>query len=207
MTMRDIKLILIAGPSGSGKSTFAQGLSHFLTEKGKTNAVISLDNYYRDLSHLSETERASSNFDQPNAWELERIIQDAQAIKTGQAVDIPHYDFATHSRTSETTRIKPKDFVLFEGLFALCVPELNEIADIRIFVELDDDIALKRRIKRDTQERGRSRESVITQYQSTVLPANQTYIRPSAANAHIKIAGIDPLELQLSRIKHLLEKG
>ncbi len=195
--MSKSRLILVAGPSGSGKSTFAKGLARRLKASGESATVIALDNYYRDLSDMTKKERDEVNFDEPSAWEHERILRDAARLKKGKPVKIPVYDFSTHLRQDQTIRIEPTDTVIMEGLFALCHPKLNELADFRIYVALDDATALERRILRDTKERGRSSESVILQYRETVQPANTLYIHPSAVEADIQISGTATLEEQI----------
>ena len=198
-------IILIAGPSGSGKSTFAKGLAIHLESIGKSTTVIALDNYYRDLRHLTPAQRKQHNFDEPNAWEHERILRDARKLKAGETVDIPVYDFSTHLRSERTTQIQPTDAIILEGLFALCYPELNALANLKIYVELEDAIALERRISRDTAERGRSRESVIEQYQTTVQPANARYIHPSAKHATLTVQGTAALAQQIESLSQHLQ--
>lgn len=195
-----VTLILVAGPSGSGKSTFAGDLAEAFAVRGQDSRVIALDNFYRDLSHLSPEARALHNFDQPEAWESERIINVAIGLKSQRAVEIPVYDFEWHVRSSETIRIEPAPIVIMEGLFALCFPALNDLADLRIFVDLDDEIALQRRIVRDQRDRGRTIDSVVQQYRTTVQPANECYIRPSACMADIQLSGDVPCSPQIETL-------
>jgi uridine kinase len=194
------QLILVAGPSGSGKSTFAKGLAQQLKASKKSSCVIALDNYYRDLRQMTKKERSGVNFDEPGAWEHARILRDAVQLKKGEPVNIPVYDFSTHLRMDQTICIEPTDTIIMEGLFALCYAELNELADLKIYVALDDATALERRILRDTKQRGRSRESVIRQYEETVRPANTLYIQPSAQEANIQVSGTDSLKEQIKAI-------
>ncbi|MEM1221797.1 MAG: uridine kinase [Verrucomicrobiota bacterium] len=202
--MKTPYIILIAGPSGSGKSTFAQGLASHLDAKGHSCEVIALDNYYRDLSHMTEEERNRHDFDQPDAWERERLIADAEKLRMGRPIEMPIYDFNSHLRTAKTATIQTNDYIIMEGLFALCYPELNTIADLKIYIELEDSFALARRIERDTRERGRSRECIIAQYATTVRPANQKHIHPSASNADVHLHGTHPLADQLREIRGLI---
>lgn len=197
-------ILLIAGPSASGKSTLAKNLGNYIAGKGHSQAVFALDNYYRDLSHLPEEQRAQYNFDRPEAWEYERILQDVQMLKNGQPAEMPIYDFHTHTRSSKTQWLQPYDYMIFEGLFALCYEELRALANLKVYVDLEDSIALERRIKRDTAERGRTRNSVIEQFRSTVQPANEAYIHPSKSTADIITPGRTLQEAQLDAVlKHL----
>ena len=197
-------ILLITGPSASGKSTLAKNLGNYIAGKGRSQVVFALDNYYRDLSHLSEGQRAQYNFDRPEAWEYERILRDVRMLKNGQPVEMPIYDFHTHMRSSKKQWLHPSDYMIFEGLFALCYEELRALANLKVYVDLEDSIALQRRIQRDTAERGRTRDSVIEQFRSTVQPANEAYIHPSKSTADVIILGKTSQETQLGAIlKHL----
>ena len=196
------KLILVAGPSSSGKSTLAKALYR---QFGAHHArLLSLDNYYRDLRHLSPEERALRNFDEPNAWESARLITEMQQLTKGQCIHMPQYDFNTHLRVDQTQMVEPAAFIIAEGLFALSYPALNRLAFLRIFVDLHDEIALQRRLERDIRERGRSPECITRQFNETVRPANQTHIRPSASNAHIALDGNQMVKNNLQLIENYL---
>ena len=197
-------IILIAGPSTSGKSTLAKNLAKHILAAGQSEVVVALDNYYRDLSHLSPEQREKHNFDCPDAWEHERVLRDVQMLKEGQPVEMPIYDFHTHLRAPQTYRLEPADYMIFEGLFALCYKELCKLVDFKIYIAVDDSTAIERRILRDTAERGRTRDSVIEQFCSAVQPANEEYIRPSKATADIIIQGRDSQEMKLNAVlEHL----
>lgn len=197
-------IILIAGPSTSGKSTLAKNLAKNILAAGHSEIVVALDNYYRDLSHLSLEQRAQHNFDCPDAWEHERVLRDIRTLKKGQPVKMPVYDFHTHLRSDATYRLSPADYMIFEGLFALFYEELCALADLKIYITLDDSTALERRIVRDVAERGRTRDSVIEQFCSTVQPANEEYIRPSKAAADILLQGNSSIETKLDVVlEHL----
>lgn len=198
-------IILIAGPSTSGKSTLAKNLAKRILAAGHSEIVVALDNYYRDLSHLSPEQRDQHNFDCPDAWEHERVLQDVQMLKKGQPVEMPIYDFHTHLRSATTYRLEPSDYMIFEGLFALCYEELCKLVDLKIYITLDDSSALERRILRDTAERGRTRDSVIEQFCSAVQPANEEYIRPSKAAADLIIQGNDSQETKLNAVLERLD--
>ena len=125
-------------------------------------------------------------------------------LKKGQSAEMPVYDFHTHLRSATTYRLEPSDYMIFEGIFALCYEELSTLADLKIYITLDDATALERRILRDTAERGRTRDSVIEQFCSTVQPANEEYIRPSKAVADILLQGNTSREMQLNAVlEHL----
>ena len=192
------KLILVAGPSSSGKSTLARALCQ---EIGADRAcLLSLDHYYRDLRHLSARERALIDFDHPDAWESEKLIKDMGQLLEGNPVEMPEYDFTTHLRMEEKQPISPCPFIIAEGLFALCYAKLNALASLKIFVDIDDAVALQRRLERDTRERGRSPESIARQFNKTVRAANRIHIRPSAEVADIKLDGPSPVAANLNSI-------
>lgn len=194
-------IIGVAGGSGSGKSTVTQ---HIVKTIGAENvAVIIQDNYYNDLTHLNAEERRAINFDHPDAFDWELLNQQIQDIVNGKAIEMPTYDYAMDNRSQETIHVEAKSIIVIEGLFALLDPKLNQLMDLRIFVDTADDIRLIRRIKRDTTERGRSLESIIGQYLTSVRPMHRQFIEPSKRNAHIIIphgANNAALEMIASRI-------
>ncbi|MFT4900757.1 MAG: uridine kinase [Lentimonas sp.] len=199
-------LILIAGPSSSGKSTLAEALAAHLGQASVS--ILSLDNYYRDLSHLSHAARERHNFDEPNAWEHERIILEMQALNRGQSIQYPQYDFSKHLRKPTDKTLLSNHYIIAEGLFALCFEALNAIAQIRIFIDLDDACALERRVHRDVNQRGRSRASVLQQFNETVRPSNQKYVQPSARAAQFHSDGRQPVTVQIDRlIRHFPQLG
>lgn len=197
------QVIAIAGPSCSGKSCIADGL---VDQLGAAQCrCISLDHYYHDLRHLSPEQRAQRDFDCPEALDGDLIARHVAQLKQGLPVDIPQYDFATHLRTDATAHLTPARYIIIEGLFALCYPDLLPLIDLGIYTDLDDDVALARRIQRDVRERGRTRESVVTQFRTTVQPAVARYIRPSAAHASLSFDGTVKLADSIARIMKQLE--
>ena len=181
------KIIAVAGPSCSGKSSVAQGL---VAELGAAQCQsIALDHYYRDLRHLSAAERERQDFDCPDAWESELLVNHVAQLRRGEPVVIPQYDFTAHLRSEATATVRPAPFIILEGLFALCYPALLPLIDLGVFIDIDADTALARRIQRDVEERGRTMESVVTQFRTTVQPAVERYIRPSAAAATLRFEG------------------
>lgn len=188
-------LIGIAGPSGAGKSYLARHLSECLQAP-----VLALDHYYRDLSHLPLEERARSNFDDPAALEHELLIAQVASLSEGNPIEIPTYDFSVHTRTGNTQSFRPAPFVIIEGLFTLHWPELCRLLGTRVFVDMTDDICLQRRQERDVRERGRTPESVVEQFRTTVAPMAERYVRPTQAHAHVVVSGADPIGEEVERV-------
>ena len=188
-------LIGIAGPSGAGKSYLAHHLARQLEAP-----VLSLDHYYRDLAHLPLEERARSNFDEPGALENELIVAQVGELHQGNAIEIPVYDFSTHTRTAETQEFAAAPLVIIEGLFTLYWPELRQMLGTRVFVEMTDDVCLQRRQYRDVRERGRTPESVIEQFHTTVAPMAAQHVKPTRAHAHVVVSGGAPIEQEVRRV-------
>jgi uridine kinase len=177
-------VIGIAGGTGAGKTTVAR----LVTENvGESVTRIPLDNYYRDLSHLDFEERTEQNYDHPSAFDWDLLEAQLSSLLEGQAVEMPQYDFAAHNRTPERTRVEPTDVVILEGILALYDDSINEMMDLRLFVETDADVRILRRIQRDVIERGRDLESVIEQYLSTVKPMHEQFVEPTKRNADLVI--------------------
>ncbi len=186
----------IAGASGSGKTTLASELARTL--KGIT---FPLDNYYRDLSHLSLGERAVQNFDDPSLIESPLLTAHVAELACGRAIERPFYDFSCHCRIQDKSEtIIPGAFLLVEGLFALYFRELLPLYHLRIYVDTPDAVCFDRRLRRDTEERGRTVESVRQQYETTVRPACLCYVRPSAAHADLSIDGTEALDWKVEQV-------
>lgn len=182
--MEKILIIGIAGGTGSGKTTL---MKRIVERFGDVVSVLSHDNYYRRLDHLAFEERCKVNYDEPQALETELMSQHLQLLRQGQAIDCPVYDFAQHNRSEDTVHIEPRQVIIVEGILIFENEALRNLMDIRIFVDTDADIRLCRRIKRDVNKRGRSMESVIEQYQTTVKPMHEKYVEPSKKYAHIVV--------------------
>jgi len=185
----EIYLIGIAGPSGSGKSFLAQHLKVALDAE-----VLVLDRYYRDLSHLPLEQRARMNFDTPEALEHELLIEQVARLRKREAVELPVYDFTTHTRSTKTEILQPSKVIIVEGLFTLHWPGLRELFGTRVYVDLKDEVCLMRRKARDVRERGRSAQSVVEQYKVTVAPMARRYVHPTVAYADVVVIGTEPIE-------------
>jgi uridine kinase len=171
--------------------------------------LIQHDAYYRDLGGLPPAQRAMQNFDHPDALENSLLIAHLKNLKTGQPVDVPVYDFTTHTRTSETTRVEPRPVILVEGILIFSDAALRATMDVKIYVDTDADIRFIRRLKRDLAERGRTMESVIHQYLATVRPMHEEFVEPSKRYADVIIpeGGFNEVAIDMvaARIKALLQ--
>ena len=186
----------IAGCSGSGKTTLAAELAHALG-----GIHFHLDNYYRDLGHMPFSERILQNFDDPAMIESPLLATQVAALARGEAIERPIYDFATHTRVvGQTERVTPGASLVVEGLFALYYPELLPVYSLRVYIETPDEVCFERRLKRDTEQRGRTHESVRRQYEATVRPSSLAFVRPSAANADLQVDGTGALDWKVERV-------
>ena len=174
-------LIGIAGGTGSGKTTLTEHLSKRF---GSDISVVHHDNYYK-RQYCSYEERCLTNYDHPDAFDTDMMIEDLKALKRGETIRCPVYDFSIHNRTDKTVEVKPTKVVIVEGILIFQDPELRDLMDIKIFVETDADVRILRRALRDVEERGRSLESVITQYLTTVKPMHEQYVEPTRKFADI----------------------
>lgn len=177
--------VAIAGGSGSGKTTIARSVVDLV---GRDKVVyLQQDAYYRDQSHLNLEDRSKINYDHPDSIELELLVEHLQALRNGQAIERPIYDFETHTRTDETLLIAPEPAVIVEGILLLADPDLRDCFDVRVYIDTEPDVRLMRRIQRDIVERGRSVESVLAQYEKTVRPMHHQFVEPSKRYADIII--------------------
>ena len=203
----NILVIGIAGGTGSGKTTLMKRL---VERFGDVVSVLSHDNYYCRLDHLAFEERCKVNYDEPKALETDLMARHLSLLRQGQAIDCPVYDFSQHNRSDQTVRIEPRQVIIVEGILIFENKPLRDLMDIRIFVDTDADIRLCRRIKRDVNKRGRSMESVIEQYQTTVKPMHEKYVEPSKRYAHIVVPeggkNMVALEMIMERIRRHLEE-
>jgi len=171
--------------------------------------LIRHDNYYRDQSHLSINERVKQNYDHPNAFEDELLMEHLERLRQGESVWGPVYDFTTHTRQSTKQLLEPRELIIVEGILALHSPQLRNSYDLRVFVDTDADIRILRRLTRDMAERGRSMESVVEQYIGTVKPMHEQFVEPSKRHADVIIpeGGLNnaALALIVARLRHALQ--
>jgi uridine kinase len=176
-------IIGIAGGTGSGKSTVARKVAEALPKSSV--AFLEMDAYYHDFRHLSLAQLQRVNWDHPDALDVDLLSSHLQALGRGEAVETPVYEFATHSRSARTRRIEPADVVVLDGILLLADASVRELCDVKVFVDADADIRLIRRIRRDTTVRGRSLESVLDQYLTTVQPMHLQFVEPSKRYADV----------------------
>ena len=204
--MDKVMVIGIAGGTGSGKTTITRKL---MQRFGNDVSVIYHDNYYKAHHNMPYEERAKLNYDQPDAFDTDQLIEAVRALKKGRSVICPVYDYSIHDRSEKTITVKPAKVILVEGILIFENKELCELMDIKVFVDADADVRILRRIVRDVRDRGRSLESVVNQYLNTVKPMHEKYVEPSKRNAdiivpeggHNKVA----LELLMERVRAHLE--
>jgi uridine kinase len=199
-------VIGIAGGTGSGKSTVAKviidrvGANHI--------ALLPHDAYYKDLAQLEPAQRVAINFDHPDSLETSLLIEHIKRLKNYQSIELPVYDFKTHTRTTATEHIKPQPVILVEGILILAEKGLRELFDVKIYVDTDPDIRFIRRLERDIAERGRTSSSVIAQYMSTVRPMHLEFVEPSKRYADVIIpeGGLNTvaMDMVVARIEALL---
>ncbi|AZR73906.1 uridine kinase [Anoxybacter fermentans] len=204
--MKNSVVIGISGGSGSGKTTVAENLVKQIGDEHIL--LIKQDYYYKDNSHLPLEERAKLNYDCPDAFDTELLIEHIKQLVAGKAIDQPQYDFTVHNRKPERIRVEPKRIILLEGILVLHDAELRDLMDIKVFVDADSDIRLLRRVLRDTRERGRTLDSIAEQYLKTVRPMYEKYIHPTKKYADIIVpkGGFNQvaIDILVARIKSYL---
>ena len=206
--MENILVIGIAGGTGSGKTTLMKNL---IEEFRDDVTILSHDNYYKRHDDLTYEERCGLNYDEPAALETDLMAYHLDQLRQGKAIDCPVYDFTQHNRSVETIRIEPRKVIIVEGILIFENQPLRDLMDIRVFVDTDADVRLCRRIKRDVNKRGRSLESVLTQYQETVKPMHEMYVEPSKKYANIIVPeggkNFVALDMIRGRIQRHLEEA
>jgi uridine kinase len=187
MQLTNCTIIGIAGASGAGKSRLAQQLHDRIAQLGKAGdiRVLHEDNYYLPQSGLDLRQRSQVNYDHPQALEHSLLANHLQQLRRGFSVQVPQYDYAQHTRRPDTEMLSPSRLLIVEGILVLHDPELRQHFDLKIFVDVPLDICLTRRLRRDIQQRGRSLESVLQQYEATVRPMYHQFIQPSKAHANL----------------------
>ena len=205
--MEKILVIGIAGGTGSGKTTLMKNL---IARFGDVVTVLSHDNYYKRHDELTYEERCQLNYDEPDAMETDLMVRHLEALKNWQAIDCPVYDFSVHNRSEETVRVVPRKVIIVEGILIFADEALRDLMDIKIFVDTDADVRLCRRIKRDVNKRGRTLESVLTQYQTTVKPMHEKYVEPSKKYANLVVPeggkNFVALDMIIDRIQRHLDE-
>lgn len=175
----------IAGGTASGKTTVARRIARSL--EGHPVAFLDQDAYYRELDHLSEEERATINFDHPDAFDVGLFVEHIAALRAGQSVEKPIYSFTHHNRTGETVTVAPGPVIVVEGILVLALEPVRRLLDLKIYVDTDDDVRVARRIERDVKDRGRTLSGVIEQYFATVRPMHWSFVEPSKRYADVII--------------------
>lgn len=195
-------LVGIAGASCSGKTELARGLARQLLDEALPFA---LDHYYIDRSHIPEPERSSFNFDHPDALDAPLLIRDVESLKLGLGIEQPRYSFVTHSRLETTEPIAPRPVILVEGLFSLYWQALRDQLDLKVYVETPDKECFNRRLRRDVAERGRTPESIKHQYDVTVRPMAEAYVRPTSKFADLTVSGVVPIDSSIRSVLNAIE--
>ena len=183
--MKRTTIIGIAGGSGSGKTSVTNEIMKNL--EGHSVALLAQDYYYKDQSHLSFEERLETNYDHPFAFDNDLLIENLNDLRNGKQIEVPTYDYTNHTRSDEKIAFKPKDVIIVEGIFALENKTLRDLMDVKIYVDTDADLRILRRLLRDTEERGRTMDSVINQYLNVVRPMHNQFIEPTKRYADIII--------------------
>lgn len=206
--MSNIIVIGIAGGSGSGKTTLMKNL---IARFGDDVTVLSHDNYYRPYDDLNIEQRRAINWDHPDAFDTEMMIEHLRELKAGHAIECPNYDYTNYARCTETTHLEPTKVILVEGILIFENKQLCSLMDIKIFVDTDADVRLIRRIRRDVAKRGRSLDSVLTQYLSTVKPMHEQFVEPSKKNADLVVLeggqNLVALEMIIDRIQRHIDSN
>ncbi|MEM7132418.1 MAG: uridine kinase [Chloroflexota bacterium] len=201
-------IIGVAGGSGSGKTTISSEIRRLIGDTHLT--YIQHDSYYQEIGHLTSEERSARNYDHPNSLETDLLIEHLIRLKEGQSVEVPRYDFAIHNREAETDSVYPAPIILVEGILIFVDQQLRKQMDMRIFVDTDADLRFIRRLQRDMSERGRSFDSVIEQYMTTVRPMHLEFVEPSKRYADIIVPahGYNPvaMDMIISRIEAIVEQ-
>lgn len=200
--MDKVIIVGVAGGSASGKTTVVKEIRERF---GDQVEVLIHDAYYRDQAHLTMEERVKTNYDHPNAYETDRMVDDLKHLIAGEVIHRPEYDFTIHTRATETVAVYPKRVIIVEGILVLENKELRDLMDIKIYVDTDSDERLMRRIERDTVERGRTVDSVLKQYRETVKPMHEQYVEPSKKFADLILphGGENKIGMEII-LKHLM---
>ncbi|NCB64173.1 MAG: uridine kinase [Clostridia bacterium] len=204
----DVMVIGIAGGTGSGKTTLTQRLKERF---GGDVSVLYHDNYYKAHYDMPYEERAQLNYDHPDAFDTQRMIEDLKALRAGKTIQCPVYDYTLHNRSEETVEVRPTKVIIVEGILIFQNEELRSLMDIKIFVDTDADVRILRRITRDVKKRGRSLDSVVAQYLTTVKPMHEQFVEPSKRSADIIVLegghNVVALDMIIQRIRSHVEEN
>lgn len=202
-------LLGITGGTGSGKSTVAQEVLRSLPEE--SISIIEQDSYYKDQSTMTFEERVKTNYDHPDAFDTPLLLKHLEMLLNGQAIEKPVYDFSIHNRKKETIKVDPRDIIILEGILILQEPEIRNLLDIKVYVDTDPDVRIIRRLTRDMKERGRSYESVVSQYLNIVRPMHLQFVEPSKRYADIIIpeGGFNrvAIDIIVTKIRSILKEN
>ena len=206
MAQSGIIVIGVAGGTGSGKTTLVKAL---INRFGDNITVLSHDNYYKRHDELTYEERSRLNYDHPSAFDTDMMIEHLRMLKRGEAIECPTYDYTIHNRAEAVLRVEPKKVIVVEGILIFENRELCSEMDIKIFVDADADVRLCRRIRRDVKKRGRTIDSVIEQYLTTVKPMHEQFVEPSKKNANLIVPeggkNLIALEMIINRIQRHID--
>jgi uridine kinase len=200
-------IIGIAGGTGSGKSTFTNRLKHIFKDQV---TVLYYDNYYRAHDDLPFEERKKINYDHPDAFETDLLLEHLKMLKAGKSIECPVYDYTQHNRSNEVTVVNPSNIILLEGILVLADERLRDQMDIKIFVEADADERILRRVVRDVKERGRDIDNIVDQYLTTVKPMHYVYVEPTKAMADVVInSGMNDVAFDVvsAKIRSVIKKS
>lgn len=201
-------IIGIAGGTGSGKTTLTRRLKERF---GDDMTVISYDNYYKPHDDLTYEQRCQLNYDHPDAFDSELLAEHLRALRAGETIACPVYDFSTHNRSQETLLIAPTGVIVVEGILIFADSKLRDLMDVKLFVDTDADVRILRRIVRDVRQRGRTLESVVTQYLTTVKPMHEQFVEPSKRFADVIVPeggkNLVALDLIIRRVEHHLREN
>ena len=204
----DTMLIGIAGGTGSGKTTLTRRLVETF---GGDVSVVYHDNYYKRLVGMTYEERSALNYDHPDSFDTALLVEDLKKLAAGETIRCPVYDYTIHNRSEETVEVRPTRVVIVEGILIFADPALRDLLDIKIFVDADADVRILRRIRRDVKERGRSLDSVIDQYLTTVKPMHEQFVQPSRRYADIVVLegghNLVALDMIVQRVRSHIEGG
>ncbi|MEM7094037.1 MAG: uridine kinase [Actinomycetota bacterium] len=201
MTGSQVQVCAIAGGSGAGKTTLAMALMERLGEQATHHTI---DWYYRDLSHMTEPERAVVNFDHPDSLEVDLFVDHLRELRAGRDIDAPVYDFASHTRSSKVRPVQSRPVIVAEGIHLLALEGVRALCDVLVFIDVDAEERLRRRIRRDVAERGRTEDSVRAQWAATVAPMHDEFVGPSAAHSTVRVTIDDDLDVMAERLARRL---